>query len=165
MTMRYENGRLLIGDIGVRMQFFSEQMSAVMPDLGQYEFVDFRSGLAVRHGGGGRSTLSAATIAAAAALEAEIVASDHYRERQAEHGAERDRLERKARAVAAIKNAGFASVEEAVAAMLAAAALNQSEIDRLLAFAGTSSPNAVADVTAAPVPTKPRRRKSTGGDA
>lgn len=156
MTMRYENGRLLIGDIGVRMQFFADRMAAVLPDLGQYEFVDFRSGLAVRHGGGGRITLSAATIAAAAALEAEIVASDHYRERQAEHGAERDRLERKARAVAAIKNAGFASVEEAVAAMLAATDV---------VAAAPPAPSVVADVVAAPAPSKPRRRKSSGGDA
>lgn len=158
MTMRYENGRLLIGDIGVRMQFFSEQMSAVLPDLGQYEFVDFRSGLAVRHGGGGRSTLSAATIAAAAALEAEIVASDHYRERQAEHGAERDRLERKARAVAAIKNAGFASVEEAVAAILAIYPTSAPSVEVTVAGSVT------VPLEATPAP-KPRRRKSSGGDA
>lgn len=158
MTMRYENGRLLIGDIGVRMQFFSEQMSAVMPDLGQYEFVDFRSGLAVRHGGGGRTALSAATIAAAAALEAEIVASEHYRERQAEHGAERDRLERKARAVAAIKNAGFASVEEAVAAILAIYPTSVPSVEV------TTTGSVAVPLEATPAP-KPRRRKSTGGDA
>ncbi len=158
MTMRYENGRLLIGDIGVRMQFFSEQMSAVMPDLGQYEFVDFRSGLAVRHGGGGRTTLSAATIAAAAALEAEIVASDHYRERQAEHGAERDRLERRARAVAAIKAAGFASVEEAVAAILAVYPTSVQSVD--VSITGSVTVPLEATPTS-----KPRRRKSSGGDA
>jgi ribosomal protein L13 len=162
--MRYERGQLFVDGIPVRMSAFGEYFAAVVQDIGGYEIIDFTSGMASLHGGK-RSDLTPGQVKMADAIKTKILASDHFAERKAEYGAERDRLERKARAVAAIKNAGFASIEEAVAAMLAAAALNQSEIDRLLAFAGTSSPNAVADAAAAPAPSKPRRRKSSGGDA